>query len=72
MESPEDQIRFLELQKNYNIALKNLPEKQRIVFLMSRIDELKYYEIANRLGISVKAVEKRMKNALEYLRKVLN
>ena len=45
-----------------------MPEKQRVVFLMSRIDNLKYAEIADQLGLSVKAVEKRMKKALEFLR----
>jgi len=32
---------------------------------------LKYTEIAEMLGISVKAVEKRMKNALDHLRSLL-
>ncbi|MDR1223254.1 MAG: hypothetical protein LBL07_10335 [Tannerella sp.] len=38
---------------------------------MSRNDELKYQEIAKCLGISVKAVEKRMSAALQYLREKL-
>ena len=45
-----------------------MPEKQRTVFLMNRIDELKYKEIADQLGLSVKAIEKRMSLALEHLR----
>ena len=48
-----------------------LPENQRIVFLMSRTEELTYQEIATRLSISVKAVEKRMSGALSRLRKEL-
>jgi RNA polymerase sigma-70 factor (ECF subfamily) len=39
---------------------------------MSRNEQLKYSEIAERLEISVKAVEKRMTGALTYLRKVLD
>ena len=70
--TPEEQFQFNELQAVYNNALGKLPEKQRIVFLMSRLEELKYREIAERLEISVKAVEKRMKNALEYLRQAMN
>ena len=70
--NPEDQFQFNELQEKYSVALANLPEKQRLVFMMSRMDEMKYKEIAERLDISVKAVEKRMKNALEYLRLALN
>ena len=49
-------------------ALANLSEKERVVFLFSRKDELKYREIAERLNISVKAVEKRMSQALKKLR----
>ena len=67
----EDKMQYEELSNQYNVALKNLPEKQRIVFLMSRMDEMKYNEIADNLGLSIKAVEKRMKLALEYLRKAL-
>ena len=69
--TPEDKMQYEELSNQYNVALKNLPEKQRIVFLMSRMDEMKYHEIADNLGLSIKAVEKRMKLALEYLRKAL-
>lgn len=70
--TPEEQLQFKELQASYKNALANLPDKQRVVFLMSRMEELKYREIAERLEISVKAVEKRMKNALEYLRQAMN
>nr|NQU91485.1 sigma-70 family RNA polymerase sigma factor [Bacteroidota bacterium] len=70
-ESPEDQMEFEELKNNYELALKNLPEKQRIVFLMSRMDGLKYQEIADALDLSIKAVEKRMSLALAYLKDVL-
>lgn len=70
-ESPYDLIHYKELLQNYEKALESLPEKQRSVFLMSRMDGLKYQEIAECVGVSVKAVEKRMKNALEYLRKAI-
>lgn len=49
-------------------ALSDLTEKQRIVFLMNRIDDLTYREIADRLDLSVKAVEKRMMQALKALK----
>jgi len=69
--SPEDQLQFEELKVKYETALAKLPEKQRTVFLMSRMEQLKYREIADILDISVKAVEKRMKHALDYLKKVI-
>lgn len=70
--TPEDDLEYRELKEKYEKALSGLPEKQRIVFLMSRNDELKYGEIAERLNISVKAVEKRMSKALKQLKSVFN
>ncbi len=69
--SPEELMLFEELKDKYETALLNLPEKQRTVFLMSRMDRLKYQEIAGSLGLSVKAVEKRMNLALAYLKQVM-
>jgi RNA polymerase sigma-70 factor (ECF subfamily) len=66
--SPEEQMMFEEMRESYETALARLPEKQRIVFLMSRTDRMKYHEIADRLGLSVKAVEKRMNLALAFLK----
>ena len=69
--NPEDEINYKELQLKYENILAQLPEKQRVVFLMSRMDEMKYHEIAQTLGLSVKAVEKRMKLALDTFKSVL-
>lgn len=68
-QTPEEELEFRELQEKYEKALVKLPENQRIVFLMSRMEELTYPEIAARLSLSVKAVEKRMTGALARLRK---
>jgi len=70
-ESPEDILQYKELNRKYELALTQLSEKQRVVFLMSRNEGLKYSEIAERLNLSVKAIEKRMKNALQFLREAL-
>ena len=67
-DSPEDQMQYKELKNTYETALTEMPDKQRTVFLMSRMEELKYAEIATALNISVKAVEKRMGLALKFLR----
>jgi len=52
-------------------TLAELPEGQREVFLLNRIDKKTYTQIAEMLDISVKAVEKRMHNALKHLRKLV-
>ena len=69
-ESPQYVMEKEEFAAKLNRALENLPESQRVVFLMNRIDDLTYREIAERLDLSVKAVEKRMQGALESLRSV--
>lgn len=69
--SPEDQLQYNELKAKYSKALASLNEKQRTVFLMARMEGLKYHEIAERLNLSVKAVEKRMSITLAYLKKAL-
>lgn len=66
--SPQDELQFEELKQQYEKALQHLTESQRTAFLMSRNDELKYQEIAERLQISVKAVEKRITETLRVLR----
>jgi RNA polymerase sigma-70 factor (ECF subfamily) len=60
-----------ELQRELESAIAQLPEKQRTVFLLNRIDKMTYAEIADQLELSVKAVEKRMSQALVEMRKVL-
>ena len=57
-----------ELEKKIHSALYELPEQCRTIFQMSRFDELKYREIADKLGISVKTVESQMSKALRLLR----
>jgi RNA polymerase sigma factor (sigma-70 family) len=69
--SPEEELTYKEMVISYEKALTDLPDKQRVVFLLNRMEGLKYREIALNLGLSVKAVEKRMKNALEFLRRAI-
>lgn len=66
--APDDILQYEELKHQYEISLAALGEKQRSVFLMSRMEDLTYKEIAERLTISVKAVEKRMSQALKVLK----
>ena len=57
-----------ELYERFQLALEKLPEKCRMVFNLSRFEELKYQEIADRLEISIKTVEAHMGKALKTLR----
>lgn len=67
-ESPEFILEEKEFGFKLQKAISGLTEAQRTAFLMNRIDGKKYKEIAEILGISIKAVEKRIHNALVSLR----
>ncbi|MBT8191104.1 MAG: sigma-70 family RNA polymerase sigma factor [Bacteroidia bacterium] len=69
-QSPQFILEGKEFKERLTQAISDLPEKQRVVFLMNRIDRKTYREIAEILGISVKAVEKRMHVALSSLKKI--
>ena len=60
-----------ELKKTIDGAIQALPEKCRIVFLLSRNDELSYAEISRELNISMKTVENQIGKALKLLRLAL-
>ena len=71
VESPDFVMEEKEFMDKLQKALAALPDGQREVFLLNRIDKKTYNEIAEMLGISVKAVEKRMHNALKKLRIII-
>lgn len=52
-------------------AIDELPEQCQKVFKMSRFEELKQQEIADRLGISIKTVKNHITYALKQLKQVL-
>ena len=60
-----------ELNLQINDAIDALPEQCGHVFKLSRFENLKYSEIAEQLGISVKTVENHMGKALKILRERL-
>ncbi len=57
-----------ELENKFREALNELPEQCRTVFQLSRFEDMKYREIADKLDISVKTVENHMGKALKLLR----
>ncbi|MEP5613747.1 MAG: RNA polymerase sigma-70 factor [Cyclobacteriaceae bacterium] len=69
--SPQFILEEKEFEQKLNKVLQSLPEGCREVFLMNRIDKLKYEEIAERLELSVKAIEKRMSKAIGLIKEQL-
>jgi RNA polymerase sigma-70 factor (ECF subfamily) len=68
VETPSGMLAYKELEKRLTEAINTLPEQCRTIFQLSRFEELKYMEIANQLGISIKTVESQMSKALKRLR----
>lgn len=67
-DTPEKLAEMKEYEVKLQNVISNLPEGGREVFLMNRLEDLTYNEIAERLGLSVKAIEKRMSKVLKILR----
>lgn len=59
------------LETALHAAIQNLPEKCRLVFSLSRFEELSHKEIAARLDISTKTIENQITKALKMLREAL-
>src|SRR5690606_844331 len=57
-----------EVDEMVKAAINRLPLQGRTVFMMSRYEELRYSEIAQRLNISVNTVENQISKALKFLR----
>jgi RNA polymerase sigma-70 factor (ECF subfamily) len=70
-ESVYQKVYATELEIKITEAMKALPEQCRLVFQLSRFEELKYQEIADQLQISVKTVENHMGKALKIMRERL-
>lgn len=49
------------------LALSELPERTRAIFVLQRFEGLKYKQIADRLGISASSVEKHMMSAIKHV-----
>jgi len=64
-------MEFEELSLKLDTAIENLPDELKVVFKMSRFDEMRYRDIAEKLAISEKTVEARMTRALKILRSEL-
>ncbi len=66
--SPEFLMEEEEYRQKLEKSISKLTEAQRVAFLMNRVEGKRFKEIANLLGISTKAVEKRIYGALKKLR----
>lgn len=70
-DSVADAIYGSELEDRIEQAVSKLPEQCQLVFRMSRFEEMRYQEIADQLGLSVKTIENQIGKALKILRREL-
>lgn len=70
-EETTDLVQAAELNDRIEEAIAGLPEQCARIFKMSRFEHLKYQEIADQLGISLKTVENQMGKALRVIRESL-
>ena len=68
-EDPLQSLLEKELEQKIEEIVADLPEKCQLVFKLSRKKNLQNKEIAEKLGISIKTVEKHITTALSVLRK---
>lgn len=71
MYEQEDNLHFKNLQTAINVSVDNLPPQCKNIFNLSREQGLKNKEVAEKLGITVKAVEHQITKALSNIREDL-
>jgi RNA polymerase sigma factor (sigma-70 family) len=72
---PPDQSQAIEaeqMRQRYRDVVASLPERMREVFLLHRVEQLSYKQIAERLGISVRTVEWHIAEAIVRIGKGLD
>lgn len=71
-QEPADlEIEYIEIKDKLNNIIDTLPERQKEVYLLHRVEGLKYTEISERLNISIKTVETHISRALGTIRQKL-
>ena len=64
-------IEFDELQKLINDLITRLPERCKLIFMLSRYEHKSNKEIASELGISIQAVKNQISKAIKQIRQNL-
>jgi len=70
--SPERILLGREQLARAQAVLLELPERTRVIFVLRRLEGMRFKDIAVRLGISVSAVEKHMQRAVTHLMRRIN
>lgn len=69
--APDAGLERADLSRRINGAIGRLPERCRLIFVMSKFEDMSRADIAERLAISPKTVENQMTRAYRFLREWL-
>lgn len=70
--NPDEILQYDELHQLLEETIDRLPQRCKKVFVLSRMENKQYADIARELGISVKAIEGHISRALRILRTKVN
>ena len=71
-QAPDDLLAYKQFDERLSFLIKKLPEKTRLVFLMSRDEGLTYEEIAKVLDVSINTIKTQMFRAIRFLKGAFN
>lgn len=66
------ELNYRELETRLEEIINGLPQRQKEIYLMHKVEGLKYAEIAERLNLSVNTIENHMVRALRTIRSKLS
>lgn len=64
-----DRLSFLETRSLLSQAIKSMPPQRRQVFEMSHLEDMSNSDIAEKMGLSVRTVEKHLELARKYMKR---
>jgi RNA polymerase sigma-70 factor, ECF subfamily len=67
-DQPIYELEIKELSQEMWKVIKQLPKRRYLIFILHKVHGLKYKEVADTLGISIKTVDNQMGLALKFLR----
>lgn len=68
---PEDLLQTRQMVSSIEAAMELMPPRCLEAFRLRKVEELSYVEIADRMGISIKTVERHITSAMQYCHKAV-
>lgn len=65
--TPEESLQGNELERELHRAIQQLPPRCKIIYKMAKEDKLRYAEIAELLGVSIKTIDNQLSIALQKI-----